>query len=365
MVFRLLIAECAHFMPSKESIRFGFIGAGMIAHYSAENLQKHPRGRLVAVHDANAERARDFAAKQGSVEVHDDVSTLLADPDIDAVYIAVPNKFHASLAIAALEAGKHVLIEKPLAMNAAEGTAMMAASEKSGRVLLVGMNQRYIPAAQTIRAAVAAGEAGEIYHAKAYWWRRAGIPRLGTWFTQKALAGAGACNDIGVHALDVCLFMMGNFDPVSVSGAIYAKFGPRGLGEGGWGQSDREHADFDVDDFATAFIRMRNGATVTLDAVWASHYPEEQKFGVELYGTEGGFSLDPLQFRHAGGDAYLVEDDLQRPLALPHCDRFHNLINHLLEGEELLVKPGQALVVQKVLDAINESARTGREVSVA
>lgn len=351
-------------MSDKKPVRFGFIGAGMIAHYSAENVHKHPRGKVAAVYDTNTERARDLADKQGVAKVYEDASALLADPEIDAVYIAVPNKFHAELVMCALAAGKHVLVEKPLAMNAVEGAAMLAAAREAGRVLLVGMNQRYIPAAQTIRAAVAAGEAGDIYHAKAYWWRRAGIPKLGTWFTHKALAGAGACNDIGVHALDVCLFMMGNFDPVAVSGATYAKFGPRGLGEGGWGHSDREHADFDVDDFATAFIRMRNGATVTLDAVWASHYPEEQKFGVELYGTEGGFSLDPLQFRHPGGDSYLVEEDLQRPLALPHCDRFHNLINHLLEGEELLVQPAQALVVQKILDAINESARTGHEVII-
>lgn len=346
-------------------VRFGFIGAGMIAHHSAKHVHRHPHGRVTAVYDTNPARAADLAAQRGVAEVCGSVGEMLSNPEIDAVYIAVPNKFHAESAIAALEAGKHVLIEKPLAMNASEGAAMIAAARKSGRVLLVGMNQRYLPAAQTIRAAVAAGEAGEIYHAKAYWWRRAGIPKLGTWFTQKALAGAGACNDIGVHALDVCLFLMGNFEPVAVSGATYAKFGPRGLGEGGWGQSDREHTDFDVDDFATAFIRMRNGATVTLDAVWASHYPEEQKFGVELYGTEGGFSLDPLQFRHPGDDSYLVEEDLQRPLALPHCDRFHNLINHLLEGEELLVQPEQALVVQKTLDAINESAKTGREVVIA
>lgn len=349
-------------MSNPEVVRFGFIGAGMIAHHSATDVHRHPRGRVTAVYDTNRARAVDLAAQQGAAKVCASVGEMLADPEIDAVYIAVPNKFHAGSVLAALEAGKHVLVEKPLAMNAVEGAAMLAAARASGRALLVGMNQRYIPAAQTIRAAVAAGEAGEIYHAKAYWWRRAGIPKLGTWFTQKALAGAGACNDIGVHALDVCLFMMGNFDPVTVSGATYAKFGPRGLGEGGWGQSDREHTDFDVDDFATAFIRMRNGATVTLDAVWASHYPEEQKFGVELYGTEGGFSLDPLQFRHPSGDSYLVEEDLERPLALPHGDRFHNLINHLLEGEELLVQPEQALVVQKILDAINESARTGREV---
>lgn len=352
-------------MREDKTIRFGFIGAGMIAHYSAEKVHGHPRGQVVAVHDTNAARAADLAAQHGVTKVCVSVEEMLADPQIDAVYIAVPNKFHAVSVVAALEAGKHVLVEKPLAMNAIEGAAMLAAARASGRALLVGMNQRYIASAQTIRAAVAAGEAGEIYHAKAYWWRRAGIPKLGTWFTQKALAGAGACNDIGVHALDVCLFMMGNFEPATVSGATYAKFGPRGLGEGGWGQSDREHTDFDVDDFATAFIRMRNGATVTLDAVWASHYPEEQRFGVELYGTEGGFSLDPFQFRHPGGDSYLVEENLERPLALPHGDRFHNLINHLLEGEELLVQPEQALVVQKILDAINESARTGREVVIA
>ncbi|MEX1111317.1 MAG: Gfo/Idh/MocA family oxidoreductase [Chthoniobacterales bacterium] len=352
-------------MFNPEVVRFGFIGAGMIAHHSAKTVHQHPRGRVTAVYDTNPVRASELAGKQGAAKVCSSVEQMLADPEIDAVYIAVPNKFHAGAVVAALEAGKHVLVEKPLAMNAVEGAAMLAAARASGRTFLVGMNQRYAPSAQTIHAAVAAGEAGEIYHAKAYWWRRSGIPKLGTWFTHKALAGAGACNDIGVHALDVCLFMMGNFEPVTVSGATYAKFGPRGLGEGGWGQSDREHTDFDVDDFATAFIRMRNGATVTLDAVWASHCPDEQKFGVELYGTEGGFSLDPLQFRHAGSDSYLVEESLQRPLALPHGDRFHNLINHLLEGEELLVKPAQALVVQKILDAINESARTGREVVMA
>lgn len=352
-------------MTQPEKIRFGFLGAGMIAHYSAQNIHRHPRGRVAAVYDTNPARAADLAAKEGVAKVCGSVGEMLEDPQIDAVYIAVPNKFHAESAVAALRAGKHVVVEKPLAMNAAEGAAMLEAARQAGRVLLAGMNQRYIPAAQTIRAAVAAGEAGEIYHAKAYWWRRSGIPKLGTWFTHKALAGGGACNDIGVHALDVCLFMMDNFDPVTVTGATYAKFGPRGLGEGGWGHSDREHADFDVDDFATAFIRMRDGATVTLDAAWAGHCPEAQKFGVELYGTEGGFSLDPLRFRHAGGEAYLVEEDLRRPPALPHGDRFHNLINHLLEGEELLVKPEQALVVQKILDAINESARTGREVAVA
>jgi predicted dehydrogenase len=352
-------------MPHIEVVRFGFIGAGQIAHHSAGLVNKHPRGKVVAVQDTDHARAALLAEKHGIPAAHTDAARLFADPEVDAVYIAVPNRFHAPLVLAALAAGKHVLIEKPLAMDATEGAAMIEAARRAGRVLLVGMNQRYIPASQTIRAAVAAGEAGEIYHAKAYWWRRSGIPKIGTWFTNRALAGAGACNDIGVHALDACLFMMDNFDPVTVSGATYAKFGPRGLGEGGWGHSDRLHAEFDVDDFATAFIRMRNGATVTLEAVWAAHCADEQRFGVDLYGTEAGLSLDPLEFRHAGPDGYVIEKDFERPLALPHGERFDNLINHLTTGEELLVKPEQALVVQKILDAINESARIGREIAIA
>jgi predicted dehydrogenase len=352
-------------MTPPEAVRFGFIGAGQIAHHSAGIVNKHPKGRVVAVQDTDAARAALLAEKHAVPSVCREAAEVFGNPEVDAVYIAVPNKFHAPLVLAALEAGKHVLIEKPLAMNATEGAAMIEAARKADRVLLVGMNQRYIPAAQTIRAAVAAGEAGEIYHAKAYWWRRSGIPKIGTWFTNRALAGAGACNDIGVHALDACLFLIDNFDPVAVTGATYAKFGPCGLGEGGWGHSDRVHTEFDVDDFATAFIRMRNGATVTLEAVWAAHFPDEQRFGVDVYGTEAGLSLDPLEIRHAGPDGYVIERDFSRPLALPHCERFHNLINHLCEGEELLVKPAQALVVQKILDAINESSRTGREVLIS
>lgn len=352
-------------MPRSQTVRFGFIGAGQIAHHSAGIVNQHARGRVTAVQDTDTARAKLLAEKHKIPAVHADAAGLFADPEVDAVYIAVPNKFHAPLVLAAFEAGKHVLIEKPLAMNAVEGAAMIEAARRADRILLVGMNQRYIAPSQTIRAAVAAGEAGEVYHAKAYWWRRSGIPKIGTWFTNRDLAGAGACNDIGVHALDACLFLIDNFDPVTVSGATYAKFGPRGLGEGGWGHSDRLHTEFDVDDFATALIRMRDGTTVTLEAVWAAHGADEQKFGVDIYGTEAGFSLDPLEFRHAGDEGYLVERDFTRPLALPHCDRFHNLINHLCEGEELLVKPEQALVVQKILDAINESARTGREVTIA
>ncbi len=352
-------------MITQSPIRFGFIGAGKIAASSAKSVNNHPAGKVVAVQDLSKARAEELCTEFNVPHYHETAAELFANPEVDAVYIAVPNKFHAPLAIEALNAGKHVMLEKPFAMNAIEAAEVIAAAEKAGRVLTLGMNQRFISSAQMIRDLVVKGELGDIYHAKAHWFRRSGIPKLGTWFGTKSLSGGGAINDIGVHALDLCLHLMGNFDAVSVSGATYTQFGHRGLGEGGWGHSDRENLPFDVDDFSTALIRFSNGATVTLDAAWACHQPASSRFSVELYGSSGGASLDPLRFCHPGEEnEYVVEDKLDRPLALPHADRFHNLINHLTEGEELLVKPAEALMVQKILDAVSESARTGKDVTL-
>jgi predicted dehydrogenase len=163
--------------------------------------------------------------------------------------------------------------------------------------------------------------------------------------------------------LDLCLFLMDNFKPVSVSGATYTKFGNRGLGEGSWGMSDREFENFDVEDFATALIRFQNGATVSLDVSWACHAGEAGPHNVQLYGTDGGgiaFPGEFYTFDHESGEHVAKTD-------LPQCDiyapdRFHNFINHLLDEEPLCVLPSQALTVQKILDAIATSCQSGREV---
>ena len=345
-------------------VNFGIIGAGKIASYSAEAIKRHPQAGLVAAHDLNQGRLEDLAKDFDIPDTYSTATELFAAPNIDAVYIAIPNKFHAELAIEAMEAGKHVILEKPFAMNAQEAEQVIATSKKTGCVFTLGMNQRFLKDSQKIRSLVDKGQFGEIYYAKAYWYRRSGIPTLGTWFGNKALAGAGAINDIGVHFLDLCLHTIGNFEPVSVSGVTYTKFGDRGLGEGGWGNSDKVETVFDVDDFASAFIRMKNGATVTLEVSWACHRKENQKMNVEIYGTEAGASLYPAQLykRNSESGDYEITDAINIEAPLPHCDRFHNFINHLLGTEELVVKPEQALVVQKILDAVSESCRTGQEV---
>lgn len=345
-------------------LRFGFIGAGQIAESSAASVKSHPHGRVVAVQDMHLERAKALATAQAIEKVYTTPQELFADPEVDAVYVAVPNKFHVPLTIEALRAGKHVMLEKPFAMNYAEALQAAEAARKTDRVLTLGMNLRFGTMQQSMRALVQENKFGEIYHAKAFWFRRTGIPKLGTWFGSRELAGGGCLYDIGVHLLDIALYVTGKFRPTSVSGATYTKFGNRGKGEGGWGRSERTDIVFDVDDFASGLIRFEDGSTISLDVSWAAHIDSPNKMDVHLYGTEAGAEVfaGKIFTQDENTGEYLTRE--LKPGAVPfaHQDRFHNFINHLHGTEELCVTLEQALTVQRILDALAESSATGREV---
>ncbi len=347
-------------------LRFGFIGAGAISHSSADSVHRHPNAKVIAAQDMHPGRLKELCEAKNIPKSYPKAEDLFADPEVDAVYIAVPNKFHVPLTLQALAAGKHVLLEKPFAMNLAEAEKAAAAAKAAGKILTLGMNQRFTDRTQLFRTLVQEGTFGEIYHAKAYWFRRAGIPKLGTWFGDRELAGGGCLYDIGVHLLDLCLYIIGNFEPVSVFGSTYTKFGNRGLGEGGWGKSDKaEKFTFNVEDFASGQIRFANGSTVSLDVSWACHRAEENKTDVEIYGTEaGGAALSGKIYRQLPEGNFATIDAPSRDLIHPHKDRFHNFINHLEGKESLCVTLEQALIVQKILDALAESSITGKSVSL-
>jgi len=347
-------------------LRFGFIGAGAIAHSSADAVNRHANAKVIAAQDMHPGRLKELCDSKKIPKAYAKAEELFADPEVDAVYIAVPNKFHVPLTLQALAAGKHVLLEKPFAMNLAEAQTAAAAARKAGKILSLGMNQRFTDKAQQFRTLVQEGTFGEIYHAKAYWFRRSGIPKLGTWFGDRELAGGGCLYDIGVHLLDLCLYIIGNFEPVSVFGSTYTKFGNRGLGEGGWGKSDKaEKTTFNVEDFASGQIRFANGATLALDVSWACHQAEAGRLDVEIYGTEaGGAAMSGKIFRTLPEGNYAVIEAPNRDLIHPHKDRFHNFINHIQGGEALCVTLEQALVVQKILDALAESSLSGKSVSL-
>lgn len=272
-------------------LRVGVIGAGVGALHLGAYTQL-PDVEIVALAGLDDDRVRRVAAEYSVPQTYREYADLLADASIDAVSICLPNSLHTEVALAALEAGKHVLVEKPLARNTAEGQQIVDAAARHDRVLMVSFDKRFRGDVQWVKKYLDSGALGNIYYAKAHWMRRAGIPRLGSWFVSKQQSGGGPLIDLGVHVLDMALYLLGEPAPTSVSASTYAEFGPRGIkGWQGRQQFSNEDAAYDVEDLATAFVRLDNGATLLLEASWATHSSAGDDFGVTLYGSEGGVEL--------------------------------------------------------------------------
>jgi predicted dehydrogenase len=349
---------------NKSRYNVAVIGAGAIGQDHLASFKLHPAARVVAIAEVSPERGREAAERFGIPDLVTDYRALLRREDIDVVSVALPNYLHAKVALDALRAGKHVMLDKPMATNARDGARLVAEAKKKGVLFMVGQNLRFNLETQTAKRIVDRGTLGEVYHAKTSWTRRAGIPRIGSWFTQKRFAGGGCTYDIGVHALDRCLFLMGEFDAVAVSGQTYAKFGPRGLGNGAWGRGEIDaRAPFDVDDLSVALIKLKSGRTVLLEACWAAHGPLADSNSTQLFGTDAGLSLPPLQIFRQTPAGYSSESVNLLP---PRVDtnRMVHFIDCLIGKAEPYVKPEESLAVQKILDAIYVSASTGREVRI-
>jgi len=284
--------------------------------------------------------------------------------------VATPNIFHKPMTMAALEAGSNVLCEKPLALTYTDAQEMMKLAEAKGLTLTVGTHYRFSPPMQAARAQVDAGFFGEIYAGRTVWQRRAGIPGYGSWFTNKDMAGGGSLLDIGVHALDRALYLMGYPEPVTVSGVSYSKFGPRGMGIGGWGADIHAaggNSRCDVDDLSWAFVRFANGATIQFQVAWANHLPEQ--FFTEIYGTDGGAILGNKE----GIDLYTTMGD--RPAAITveapadpvgsYSRLIEAFVGHLNGNPNSgIVSPREALVAVRIVDGIMRSAESGHEVAL-
>lgn len=347
---------------SKTNYNVAVIGAGAIGFNHIESFQKHPDARVVAVAEVSPERGQEAVDKYGVPELVTDYKVLLGRDDIDVISIALPNYLHAPVGLEALQAGKNVMVDKPIATNAADAAKMVEEAKKQGTLLMVGQNQRLTPTVQTAKQLIYRGDLGEVYHARTYLLRRSGIPRIGSWFTQTQFAGGGATYDIGVHALDRALYLMGEFEAAAVSGQTYAKFGPRGLGDGSWGKGEIDpNKPFDVDDLSIALIKLKSGRTVLLEASWAGHLNEGD--GTQIYGTDAGLQFNPLQKLHNTPEGYKI-DDVEMLPTMVDPNRMAHFIDVLQGKAEAFVKPEESLALQKILDAIYESSATGKEVRI-
>jgi predicted dehydrogenase len=349
-----------------DTVRLGVVGAGFIGKIHMGQFGKLDDVVLAGVYDP-LEGAAAAAAKQFGVEkVYGSDTDLIEDASIDTVVLGVPNKLHAKLAVKALEAGKNVLLEKPMALSGAQSAEIVKARRKSGKVLMIAHQMRWQDLSQQIKTQAEAGEFGKIYNAKTAMWRTCNIPGWGSWFTRKDESGGGPLIDIGVHALDLAMYLMGDPKPISVFGSTYAEFGPKRKGLGSWGTPDWT-GYFDVEDLATAMIKMEDGSTLTLEVSWAANTDPSYGQLLHLMGTEGGASLysnHGLLINQKFGRTCTTELKARPNAADPRALLSRHFIDCVKSGTQPISDGVSGLKNNMILDAIYESAKSGEMVKL-
>jgi len=351
-----------------DKLKFGAVGIGGIWTWAhSKPVLEHDEIELVAVCDIVEEKAIKFAAEHDIKHSAKDYHDLIKMDEIDVIDICTPNKFHSEIAVAALEAGKHVFCEKPDAINVEEATKMRDAAKASGKTLMCMRNNRFRGDSQFVKKYIDAGHMGEVYAGRCGWIRRRGIPGLGGWFTTKELSGGGPLIDLGVHMIDLAIWLMGNPRPVAVTGATFNKFAGKNAG------MDSEHAKFgdakedgtfDVEDLAMGLVRFDNGAVLQIEFSWASNIGDEKNF-VELRGENAGCTIGggPLKlFTEIEGTLCDIEPKLGKPKWGGHASHLHHFVDVLKGRAEPINTPEDGRHMIQVLSAIYESAETGREV---
>jgi len=347
---------------AEAEIRVGVIGTGM-GRLHMQAYSEVPGTRIVAICDLNEPEARSFAEKYGATHVFTDYREMFAMEGLDAVSIVVPNHLHASMTLAALDAGLHVLCEKPMATTVSDAEAMVQKAKACGKRLMVHMTNRFRGANFSLGQLAQQGELGYAYYGRASMIRRRAVPTLhfpptgimgrGPWFLDSEKAGGGSLMDIGVHTYDLMWWFMGCPEPQTVSAST-----SRLLYEE---EAKKRGIKFDVDEMASAFVRYENGATAFFDVSWAAN--QEPEWNVRVCGTKAGILLNPPTiFRDRNG--VLENTNIELPKTEQISPQQH-FIDCIRDPEKPLIASGEeALAVVRVLDAIRRSAACGCEVQV-
>ena len=334
-------------------VRAAVVGLGWPGIQHLKGYIADPRSEVIAVCDLDKGHVRSVAKEYKVPRVYTDHLKMLENDDIDAVSVCLPNFLHAPISIDALNAGKHVLCEKPPARNAQEALAMADASRQNNKTLMYALVQRFDGSTQQLKRLVREGKLGEIYFGKAGYVRRRGVP-VGKegWFVDRERSGGGALIDIGVHALDCVWWLMNSPRPVEVMGTSYSHFK----------HLVPDDIKYDVDDATFAQIRFENGATIILETTWALNLPGDNY--IKVAGTKAGATLSPFTL-------YTEEDgrELDKPLDAPSINSFDEEVKHfvgcIIDGTEPISSAQQGIMLMQMLDGIYESAQKGRSVPIA
>jgi predicted dehydrogenase len=347
-----------------KKLNIGIIGAGWPGQMHSLAIRTMDDANLYACADLDEKRRAAFENEYAPAKSYNDYRELLQDRHVEAVIVCLPNFLHFPASLAALEAGKHVLCEKPPTMNAAEMKVLREEATRRNLIYFFSRQYRFTPGMRAAKAAVQEGRLGKIYHAKATFVRSRGIPvGIGDWFTEKKRSGGGALIDIGVHALDSVWYLMGTPRPTSVSAQVFRNF---------------EHLVkvpvFDVEDAAYAFIRFDNSAIVQLETSWAGNLTEDipprKYFGRELvnsvvYGTKGSVQLNPLSlFEDRQGELVSVPLEARQDEPNGFELQLRNFVESIKGESEPVNNADQAVALMEMIDAIYASSSAGREVPI-
>ncbi|GGE38198.1 oxidoreductase [Pullulanibacillus camelliae] len=347
-------------------IRVGVIGAGSIAELGhLPYYHTHDAVELVALADLDQERAEVMAKKFDVPHVYSDYEDMLTKEALDAVSVCTPNGAHILPALAAVKHGADVLVEKPLGISYAECQKLLVAVEQHEKIAMVGMTHRYRNEAKALKAIIETGDLGDIYYAKAQILRRRGTPT--GWFTDFAKSGGGPLMDIGVHALDLAWWLLGKPVAETVSGHMVTGIGRYDTAmQSRWKSAvpyNQDNRVFDVEDFASAFIRFQNHLVVSLEASWATNGAQDDAIKIDIFGSKGGVSLEPLTFYSEKANLFTEAN-----IAVDRNDPYETEIAHFVSSVRQHKQPISPVTdgayVVRMLEGIKQSAEQKKEVSL-
>ncbi len=345
---------------SQQKLRVGVVGVGGIGiDQHLPGWAKVPFAEVTALADIAPENLARASSRLPGAKPFADWRDLVALADLDIIDVCTPNRTHAEISLAALQAGKHVLCEKPLATSSAEVLRLQDAALRSDRLLMTAQHLRFDPVSIQLKKLIADGALGDVYYTRAQWLRRRFVPARPT-FIERRLSGGGPGFDIGVHVLDLGYWFMGAPQPVSVSATATDKLAHRADLGGGWGDWDR--ARFDVEDFAAGFVRFANGAVLMLEASWLLFQPEAELIRLQCCGTRGGL-LWPDGVIASETDGIPWDKQLRdKTGSPPHHEAIRQFAEAVRDGKPSPVPVAETLNVIRILEGLYRSAETKREV---
>ena len=348
-------------------IKIGIIGTGGISHMHMVGYTAQENVEVTAACDLDENRLEAFGNKYGVEKLYTDYNEMLRKEELDGVSVCTWNNAHAPATIAALEAGKNVLCEKPMAMNVKEAAAMQDAAEKAGKLLMIGFVKRFMKETEICREFIEKGHLGDIYYAKATYLRRCGNP--GGWFADMKRSGGGPLIDLGVHVIDQVRYLMGKPKAVSVSAVTFNNLGLRYDIKGIERYKAADYSNYcDVEDMASALIRFDNGAALAVETSYSLNLKEDTG-NLELFGTRAGIKLEPKLEIYSQMEDYLVDISPRYHKGDKVFDQIFtaetaHFVDCIANGTDCISPVQDGVELMKILEAAYASAKAGKEVVI-